>query len=263
MSKLRDVTGQKFGKLTVVERVISNTKETKWKCICDCGNIVIRGLSHLTRPGNHSCGCLSKTEHPNFKGNEWCVKDDVAIGKDARDNEFYVDIADMDVVSKHRWSGQDKSSRRALGGIYFTARMSRTASTGNKMKMLQNFIWELHNGKIPDGYRVDHINTKPYDNRYSNLRLANKSVNAFNAQRVNKVSNCGIVGVMKIEDDAKYHAGRYRAYISYGGKRHELGYYKNIDDAIIKRLKSELEHFGEICPNNRELYKEYEDRVNG
>lgn len=29
MSKLRDVTGQKFGKLTVVERVISNTKETK------------------------------------------------------------------------------------------------------------------------------------------------------------------------------------------------------------------------------------------
>ena len=182
MSKLRDVTGQKFGKLTVVERVVSNTKETKWKCVCDCGNIVIRGLSHLTRPGNHSCGCLSKTEHPNFKGNAWCVKGDVAIGKDARGNEFYVDIADMDAVSRHRWSGQDKSLRRALGGIYFTARMSRTAPTGNKMKMLQNFIWELHNGEIPDGYRVDHINTKPYDNRYSNLRLANKSVNAFNAE---------------------------------------------------------------------------------
>lgn len=214
--------------------------------MCDCGNIVIRGLSHLTRTGNHSCGCLSKTEHPNFKG-----------------NEFYVDIADMDAVSKHRWSGQDKSSRRALGGIYFTARMSRTAPTGNKMKMLQNFIWELHNGEIPDGYRVDHINTKPFDNRYFNLRLANKSVNSFNAQRVNKVSNCGIVGVMKIKDNAKYNAGKYRAYISYGGKRHELGYYKNIDDAIIQRLKSELEHFGEICPNNRELYKEYEDRVNG
>lgn len=34
MSKLRDVTGQKFGKLTVIERVASNTKETKWKCVC-------------------------------------------------------------------------------------------------------------------------------------------------------------------------------------------------------------------------------------
>ena len=202
-------------------------------------------------------------EHPNFKGNEWRIEGDVAIGTDGKGNEFLIDVADMEAASYHRWSGQDKSSRRALGGIYFCARMSRTAQTGNKMKMLQNFIWELHNGEIPDGYRVDHINTKPFDNRYSNLRLANKSVNAFNAERVNKVSNCGIVGVMKTEDDAKYHAGQYRAYISYGGKRHELGYYKNIDDAIIKRLRAELEHFGEICPNNRELYKEYEDRVNG
>ena len=202
-------------------------------------------------------------EHPNFKGNEWRIEGDVAIGTDGKGNEFLIDVADMDAVSYHRWSGQDKSSRRALGGIYFCARMSRTAPTGNKMKMLQNFIWELHNGKIPDGYRVDHINTKPFDNRYSNLRLANKSVNAFNAERVNKVSNCGVVGVMKIKDNAKYNAGRYRAYITYCGKRHELGYYKNIDDAIIKRLRAELEHFGEICPNNRELYKEYEDRVNG
>ena len=202
-------------------------------------------------------------EHPNFKGNEWRIEGDVAIGTDGKGNEFLIDVADLESASYHRWSGQDKSSRRALGGIYFCARMSRTAPTGNKMKMLQNFIWELHNGEIPDGYRVDHINTKPFDNRYSNLRLANKSVNAFNAERVNKVSNCGIVGVMKIKDDAKYNAGRYRAYIAYGGKRHELGYYKNIDDAIIKRLKAELEHFGEICPNNRELYKEYEDRVNG
>ena len=202
-------------------------------------------------------------EHPNFKGNEWRIEGDVAIGTDGKGNEFLIDVADMEATSYHRWSGQDKSSRRALGGIYFCARMSRTAQTGNKMKMLQNFIWELHNGEIPDGYRVDHINTKPFDNRYSNLRLANKSVNAFNAERVNKVSNCGIVGVMKTEDDAKYHAGQYRAYISYGGKRHELGYYKNIDDAIIKRLRAELEHFVEICPNNRELYKEYEDRVNG
>ena len=140
-------------------------------------------------------------EHPNFKGNEWRIEGDVAIGTDGKGNEFLIDVADMEAASYHRWSGQDKSSRRALGGIYFCARMSRTAPTGNKMKMLQNFIWELHDGEIPDGYRVDHINTKPFDNRYSNLRLANKSVNAFNAERVNKVSNCGIVGVMKIKDD--------------------------------------------------------------
>lgn len=75
-------------------------------------------------------------EHPNFKGNEWHINGDVAIGTDGKGNEFLVDIADMDTVSCHRWRGQDKSSRRALGGIYFCARMSRTAPTGHKMKML-------------------------------------------------------------------------------------------------------------------------------
>lgn len=42
MAKLIDLTGQKFGKLTVVERA-ENTKDKKvqWKCICDCGSEII------------------------------------------------------------------------------------------------------------------------------------------------------------------------------------------------------------------------------
>ena len=130
------------------------------------------------------------------------------------------------------------------------------------MTMLQNFIWELHYGKIPDGYFVDHINLKPCDNRISNLRLANKSLNAFNCNRIHKRSNTGIVGVTKTKKEAKSNANKWRAYISFNGKRKELGFYSNEKEAIISRLKAELYYFGEICPSNRHLYVKYKDEIN-
>ena len=39
MGRFRDLTGQKFGKLTVIERV-ENTKDgrARWRCKCECGN---------------------------------------------------------------------------------------------------------------------------------------------------------------------------------------------------------------------------------
>lgn len=42
MSKLIDLTGQKFGHLTVIERDFSSTKNAKWKCRCDCGKEIIK-----------------------------------------------------------------------------------------------------------------------------------------------------------------------------------------------------------------------------
>jgi len=38
MSKLKDITGQKFGKLTVLYRNGSNASGVaKWQCRCECG----------------------------------------------------------------------------------------------------------------------------------------------------------------------------------------------------------------------------------
>ena len=41
MCCLIDLTGKKFGMLTVIEKSKKNNR-TAWKCLCDCGNIVIR-----------------------------------------------------------------------------------------------------------------------------------------------------------------------------------------------------------------------------
>lgn len=44
MSKLKDLTGQKFGDLLVVKRIdnyvmLSGKQDVQWKCVCDCGNV--------------------------------------------------------------------------------------------------------------------------------------------------------------------------------------------------------------------------------
>lgn len=55
-----DITNQKFGRLTVLERTESKGGAACFKCICDCGNEkIVRG--HDLRKGLiRSCGCLSR-----------------------------------------------------------------------------------------------------------------------------------------------------------------------------------------------------------
>ena len=57
-NKVVDLTGQKFGKLTVIGRhgyiEGKNRKYITWACKCDCGNEVIRTSGHL-KAGYQSC----------------------------------------------------------------------------------------------------------------------------------------------------------------------------------------------------------------
>ena len=55
--KAIDLTGQKFGKLTVMERAVGPPKKTKWKCACDCGNSSVVFGQNLRRGHTTSCGC--------------------------------------------------------------------------------------------------------------------------------------------------------------------------------------------------------------
>lgn len=58
MPPLDDLTGHRFGSLTVVERAPSGARyRTKWLCRCDCGRDVISAAEHLRRGATISCGC--------------------------------------------------------------------------------------------------------------------------------------------------------------------------------------------------------------
>lgn len=67
MGNIKDITGQKFGKLTVIG--LDHIKHgAYWKCKCDCGNETVVNGTRLRRGDIRSCGCLIKeTAHKRLE----------------------------------------------------------------------------------------------------------------------------------------------------------------------------------------------------
>ena len=58
--KLGNLTGQRFGRLLVLERAENKGIAVRWKCQCDCGNTAVVHRSSLINGGAKSCGCLQR-----------------------------------------------------------------------------------------------------------------------------------------------------------------------------------------------------------
>lgn len=62
MGKLIDLTGQRFGRLTVISQ--TDRRNTRgsivWKCRCDCGKYVFVDGGPLKSGRTQSCGCLHR-----------------------------------------------------------------------------------------------------------------------------------------------------------------------------------------------------------
>ena len=69
MSNYKDLTGQKFNMLTVIERLPNNSaNKVVWKCICDCGNTTTVTTGNLKNGSVKSCGCLVHIGHTTTHG---------------------------------------------------------------------------------------------------------------------------------------------------------------------------------------------------
>ena len=60
MPCLVDITGQRFGRLTVVRREETKNKHTMWLCVCDCGNEIVADGYNIKYAHTTSCGCVQK-----------------------------------------------------------------------------------------------------------------------------------------------------------------------------------------------------------
>ena len=64
MSKVIDLTGMKFGRLTVLERAEKyKNGNYLWRCRCECGNFTVVSGNSLKSGHTQSCGCLCKENH--------------------------------------------------------------------------------------------------------------------------------------------------------------------------------------------------------
>lgn len=58
MSRLKELTGKRFGRLTVLKFMGSNERgNAKWLCKCDCGNEIVTLGICLRKGETKSCGC--------------------------------------------------------------------------------------------------------------------------------------------------------------------------------------------------------------
>ena len=63
MPAFKDLTGKRFGRLTIVDlksKGIGSGKKTFWNCKCDCGTECIKESYAITKGYTVSCGCYRK-----------------------------------------------------------------------------------------------------------------------------------------------------------------------------------------------------------
>lgn len=238
MSKIIDLTGQRFGRLVVVRREVdTNCKDSKWLCKCDCGNeIIVLGIN-LKNNSTKSCGCLRKesSRKTHKKHNTYNLTGEYGIGYTLNNEKFYFDLEDYDKIKDYCWF-KDKDG-------YIIANNTTT----HTMVRLHRIVTDCPNYLMPD-----HINGRQSrnDNRKSNLRICTNQENSMNSG-ISKKNTSGITGVSW--DKTK---NRWAAYICYNSNKIHLGRYNVFEDAVKARLKAEKKYFGEFAPQ-RHLFEQY------
>jgi len=159
MSKFIDLTGQKFGRLTVVSRAGRNKhRKATWNCICECGNALSVVTSGDLKNGHtQSCGCFRVQ-----RVIEVCSVDiKIRIKK-------YINI----INGRWIWCGH----RNGQGyGII---------KHDGKMVLVHRLIYSMYVSLIPEGLCVCHKNDVPLDVTPSNLTCQTKAWN--NRDCINK-----------------------------------------------------------------------------
>jgi hypothetical protein len=169
MGKVIDITGQKFGRLTVIQQQGKDKyNNALWLCKCDCGNEITVISNNLKSGRTKSCGCYRKeaTKQRFSKYNLYEEYNDYIIGYTTNTNiAFYVDKEDFDKIKNITWYEN---------------------SNGYIVHKDRNGIFLLHRviTNAPANFVVDHINHNTADNRKSNLRITTQKENMLNKTKL-------------------------------------------------------------------------------
>lgn len=141
---VRDLTGQRFGKLTVVQREPRpNTSRAFWLCHCDCGKHAVKMGKYLTCGDTKSCGC--DQAEMRARGNAK-YGDTIAHHDHMREYSIWRSM-------KSRCYTKSTSNYRFYGGKGVTV-------CPEWLDSFLNFYRDM--GECPEGFTLDRIN--PFGN---------------------------------------------------------------------------------------------------
>ena len=245
MGKLKDLTGQRFGRLVVksfagYKKTNNGRNKAIWTCDCDCGNKKDIAGGDLTSGRTKSCGCYQKENLENLKytnrernynkgkikQNRYDLSGEYGIGYTEKDDEFYFDLEDYNKIKDYYWN---------------TNQDGYIASYSNKKcTLLHRLIMGINDPSIP----IDHIKHNIKDNRKSELRIVSNSQNNINRE-IRSDNTSGVTGVCWYKK-----RGMWMSYIAKDGKRKTIGYFTDFNDAVKARKEAEEKYFGEYSYDN-------------
>lgn len=204
MKRVHDLTGQKFGRLTVIG--IDDTKQTRktfWICECECGSIISTRSDRLISNRVKSCGCYKRESDQRNVMNVPAYKKYLEQGHKVGGTRLYAIWQNM----RHRCDDV-KNSRYADYG-------------GRGIKVCQEwedeyinfYIWAMGNG-YADDLTIDRIdvdgNYEPSNCRWAtntqqcNNRRSNINITIGNATKSLK-EWCDIFELPYKNVNARYH----------------------------------------------------------
>lgn len=243
MSKLIDLTGMVFGRLTVRERCEDyvgpcGAHMVQWICDCECGNTSKATTHDLRRKDKNptrSCGCLARelTSLRTKQYNEYDLSGEYGVGKSGNtDDLFYFELSDFDKIKDIYWTVKSPNGTKVISG--------RDCKTNKDVYM-----------HVLLGFQgCDHIDRNELNNLHSNLRPCSHQENCFNRKRKTKVSKTGFTGVYQTKN------GKYLAKLTHSGVDVFCKVFNTFEEAKIARLQAEAKYFKEFSPHI-DLFEQY------
>ena len=203
-NQAEDLTGRRFGYLTVLHRTENRGKRTCWLCRCDCGQIKSATARDLKAGKVKSCGCRTHDHQHNR--------------------------VDLTGQKFGRLLAIEPTNRRdRKGSVYWRCQ----CDCGNETEVTEDGL--VQGNSLSCGC-LKRENQKEIADKLH--RVDGTCIEILEKRKFRRDNTSGFRGVFQMKN------GNYRVGIGFKGKRYNLGTYKTYAEAVDVRLRAEQEIHG-------------------